>query len=102
MIIQQLQCEPNKWIFWCPGCHSHHWFDVTRWTWNGSLDKPTVRASILNNHTIKLQTSVLSNPTELQTRCHIFITDGQIQYLEDCTHSYAGETVPMEHLSWTI
>lgn len=28
--------------------------------------------------------------------CHSFITDGQIQYLSDCTHSLAGKTVPME------
>ena len=28
-------------------------------------------------------------------RCHIFIRDGRIQYLNDCTHALAGQTVDM-------
>jgi hypothetical protein len=28
-------------------------------------------------------------------RCHVFITDGVIHFLSDCTHSLAGQQVPM-------
>ena len=28
--------------------------------------------------------------------CHSFVTDGNIQFLSDCTHSLAGQTVPLE------
>jgi len=27
--------------------------------------------------------------------CHSFVTDGQIQFLGDCTHKLAGRTVPL-------
>jgi hypothetical protein len=28
-------------------------------------------------------------------RCHVFITNGQIQFLDDCTHALKGQTVPI-------
>lgn len=28
--------------------------------------------------------------------CHSFVTDGNIQFLSDCTHSLAGQTVPLK------
>jgi hypothetical protein len=31
-------------------------------------------------------------------RCHFFVRDGQIQFLEDCHHNLKGKTVPMEDL----
>ncbi|WP_241754456.1 hypothetical protein [Cupriavidus basilensis] len=27
--------------------------------------------------------------------CHSFVTDGRIQFLGDCTHALAGQTVPL-------
>jgi hypothetical protein len=30
------------------------------------------------------------------TRCHLFMTDGQLQFLADSEHALAGKTVPME------
>ena len=32
--------------------------------------------------------------------CHSFITDGRIQFLNDCTHALAGHTVPLPPFSW--
>ena len=29
-------------------------------------------------------------------RCHSFVTDGKIRFLNDCTHEMAGETVDLE------
>jgi hypothetical protein len=31
--------------------------------------------------------------------CHSFVTDGRIQFLEDCTHELAGQTVDLPE--WT-
>jgi hypothetical protein len=31
--------------------------------------------------------------------CHSFVTDGQIQFLSDCTHALAGQTVSLP--DWT-
>ena len=30
--------------------------------------------------------------------CHSFVTDGKIQYLNDCTHEYAGQTIELEDI----
>lgn len=27
--------------------------------------------------------------------CHSFVTDGRIQFLSDCSHALAGQTVPL-------
>lgn len=36
-------------------------------------------------------------PIEMvKTVCHSFVTDGNIQFLDDCTHELKGKTVPLE------
>ena len=30
--------------------------------------------------------------------CHSFVRDGLIQYLADCTHELAGQTVPLSRI----
>jgi hypothetical protein len=69
--------------FHCPGCHYGHHISVPRWTWNGSLDSPTVMPSLL------------VNGSDAASRCHSFVKDGRIQFLSDCFHSLAGQTVDL-------
>jgi hypothetical protein len=71
----------NVYCFHCPGCECSHPFDVTRWKWNGSMDKPTFTPSLL------------CNQHDPASRCHSFVTDGRIQFLSDCWHKLAGQTV---------
>ena len=78
--------------FLCPACGERHIVSVgprtywqQRWTWNGDTERPTIRASVL----------VTMNLPDRVTRCHSFITDGKIQYLDDCTHKMAGQTVEL-------
>lgn len=85
--------------FECPGCECAHSFRIEGpapvWTWNGDLDRPTFAPSLV----------VESGPTDpsawppdhvpASTRCHSFVRDGQIQFLGDCTHALAGQTVPL-------
>jgi len=78
-------------LYWCPGCKSGHKVSVDQpndtgscWTWNGSMERPTFRPSVL----------VHERPGG--HRCHSHVVDGQIQFLTDCTHALAGQTVPME------
>lgn len=66
--------------FHCPGCEYGHCFEVPTWSWNGSFDKPTFAPSLLvNQH---------HPPT-----CHLYMKDGMIQFLSDCNHKLAGQTV---------
>lgn len=68
---------------YCPGCKHHHLFD-SRWTFNGNFESPTFTPSMLVNK---------DNP---KSRCHSFVTDGRIQFLNDCHHELAGKTVELE------
>lgn len=70
----------NYW-FHCPGCANAHPVEVPRWSWNGSLERPTFTPSLLCNK---------DHPA---SRCHSFITDGMIHFLSDCWHPLAGQTV---------
>lgn len=80
----------HGWWVWCPGCKKAHIFDA-RWNFNGDMVKPTFRASML----------VYEHKNEAgyhQPRCHSFVTDGQIQFLNDCTHELKGKTVDLPYL----
>jgi hypothetical protein len=76
--------------FWCPGCKELHSVQVGKcspsWTFSGTRDNPTIRAS------------VLVSPNKKEHRCHLFVTDGKIQYLSDSHHELAGKTIEMEEI----
>ena len=51
------------------------------WSWNGDTEKPTLKPSVRTRGGNFL--------------CHSFITDGKVQFLNDCTHELAGQTVDL-------
>ena len=88
-------------VFFCPGCKYGHFFKTTppapQWTFNGDVEKPTVRASILvHSHETILPENDGTGKVTSTPRCHSFITDGMIQFLDDCTHELKGKTVALE------
>jgi hypothetical protein len=97
-------------MFRCPGCNENHavWVgDGTgpRWGWNGDVEKPTFTPSVLvrNGHYLnpdkcwcKFNATRPDEPPSFTCKqCHSFVTDGQIQFLSDCSHALAGQTVPL-------
>ncbi len=86
--------------FRCPGCDDFHQISVGTWTFNGDLERPTFTPSVLvggvqwgnddgfykPNHAV---------PAGGRIVCHSFVTDGRIQFLGDCTHHLAGQTVDL-------
>lgn len=60
------------------------------WQWNGSKDKPTFYPSIL--------TRLPWGEDRREIRNHVFIRDGVISYLSDCTHEYAGRSMELPRL----
>ncbi len=95
----------------CPGCHSAHRVRIGtgEWTWNGSVEKPTFTPSISvkSGHyaanfkaedncwcTYNAEHPDESSPFKCQI-CHSFVTDGRIQFLDDCTHELKGQTVDL-------
>jgi len=93
-------------LFWCPGCRSAHQVRVdpafgSAWGFNGSGDAPTFTPSVLVRGTQPLSdkeyTRVMAGE-RVDTRplvCHSFVTHGRIQFLSDCTHALAGQTVDL-------
>ncbi len=58
-----------------------------RWTFNGDFEMPTFSPS--------LNTWYGGSDGVPLHRCHSFIRDGRIQFLGDCTHALAGQTVDL-------
>jgi hypothetical protein len=57
------------------------------WTWNGSLETPTLRPSVKTWH---------ANGTI----SHLWLNDGICQHLGDSTDGLAGQTLPLRSLGW--
>jgi hypothetical protein len=94
MAVKLHLVRENWYAFHCPGCQCAHMIPVNGektdnghgWQWNGSLERPTLNPSIL----------VHSHPQHRMPptpRCHLFVRDGTVMYLADCTHELAGKTV---------
>ncbi len=104
--------ESGMVMFYCPGCKCHHGVHAdkstpnpltgARWGWNGSVDSPTFTPSILVRGTIPITDEEIElisagKPfTPVDFVCHSFVRDGRIQYLSDCTHEFAGQTIDLQ------
>jgi hypothetical protein len=104
-------------MFYCPGCKTQHGLRIGwefpgphAWGWNRSDDKPTFTPSVLvtgTDFTEKGEADyeawcAAGHPSPAPahfesrpTRCHSFVTDGRIQFLGDCTHALANQTVDL-------
>lgn len=97
-------------MFWCPGCDGAHQVWVgegsgPRWGYNGNPDRPTFTPSVLVRGTFGHPPVTSENldewkrapwpQTDVEHICHSFVTDGRIQFLGDCTHALAGQTVDL-------
>jgi hypothetical protein len=94
--------------FWCPGCEEIHVISVAAggWFFNGDYDTPTFSPSILvsGGHYASgwigpncWCTFNLEHPENRFkcSICHSFVKNGMIEFLGDCTHSLAGQTVTL-------
>ena len=106
-------------IFKCPGCKHTHVVPVVRpypasgWQFNGNVEAPTFSPSILarSGHYAQGKSAEgcyncaenAAHPEEAEgfdcMVCHSFVTDGRIQFLDDCTHALAGQTVDLPDAS---
>lgn len=95
--------------FWCPGCDEMHGISVKKlggagWDWDGNVDAPTFNPSILVTSKRRMTEEeyarvIGGEKIDLpDTCCHSFVRAGQIQFLGDCTHALAGQTVQMPDL----
>ena len=87
-VLGSVADNPTLFLFACPGCGYAHHLETRpgAWTWNGDLVKPTASPSLLINR----------DNRGGSPRCHLFIRNGNLVFLSDCTHDLAGKTVAME------
>lgn len=77
----------TQYLYMCPGCKTLHAIglksDGGSHDFNMNFDSPTISPSVLYaNHPI----------------CHAFIREGMIEFLSDCEHALAGQTVELPEL----
>lgn len=79
----------ERWVVFCPACRCGHGV-TSGWTFNGDMERPTFSPSLL------VTWEGFEDGKETKKICHSFVRDGKIQFLNDCTHALAGQTVPLE------
>jgi hypothetical protein len=103
--------------FWCPGCEELHTVrtEPPGWGFNGDRVKPTFTPSVLvrsirapggrdamtSEEEAEYDAIFAAGGREAAftsrfgTCCHSFVRDGRIEFLSDCTHAMAGQTVDL-------
>lgn len=95
--FEKIENTKGTYRFTCPGCNVMHliWTakeensEVIPWGFNGDINSPTITPSILVQYPMKDKTRI----------CHSFIKNGMIQYLPDCTHHLAGQTIELPEIT---
>ena len=101
--------EGGRVAFMCPGCKELHQVTILEvgprgrervgpcWGFNGDYDAPTFTPSILVTWSEPSDVPEEFDDTskDKQMVCHSFVCDGRIQFLGDCTHELAGQTVDL-------
>lgn len=100
--------------YWCQGCKDAHsirteGFGPLWQVTGGDTDKPTVKPSVLvtTGHHVKWYkpdlgcwcTYYAEHPEEDRDfecrKCHTLIKEGMVQFLSDCSHELANQTLPV-------
>lgn len=109
------EVAPGYVQWFCPGCQDTHHIPISdthnpgrAWGWNGDAEKPSFTPSVFvrSGHYVPGydgQGCYCNTPAPDGEEdwgfachsCHVFVTDGRIQFLSDCSHALAGQTVDM-------
>ena len=104
--------EPEKYkgnvAIKCPGCNCHHviatvvpFGNGAKWSFNGDMEKPTFTPSLLvrTGKYVPGHENMDEEGFEgMSSICHSFISNGFIQFLNDCTHELKGQTVELPQI----
>jgi hypothetical protein len=85
--------KPDAWIIACPVTGAIRIPRDGRWEFDGNYERPTFSPSVCEG----LEWD--ESGEKGNWRNHVYIREGRIEYLSDCTHSMAGRTVTIAPLS---
>lgn len=92
----------NRLLFSCPGCNCPHGVIISgngAWGFNGNMESPTFTPSVLVRYGTGSPHESSHDPKR-EAICHSYVRNGTIQFLGDCTHHLAGQTVPLPEFKW--
>lgn len=105
-VSSKLRRGEGRYFHWCPACKELHQLP-DRWKFNGDLERPTFSPSFRhsgkatvrdeNGHWLG-EWKLGPDGKPLDEVCHYILTDGQLRFCSDCTHDFAGRTVPLPDL----
>ena len=88
----------GEYAFFCPGCQSLHSYSTitpndkgAKWNFNNNMELPTFTPSLLVRFERK---------AGVECVCHLYLTDGKLQYLGDCTHDLKGKTIDLPEIGF--
>ena len=84
-----LRRAEGRYMHWCPGCNRMHPLP-DGWTFNGDVNRPTFTPSF--KHTIG------QNPDGSFITCRYILTNGVLNFCNDCHHPLSGKPVPLPEL----
>lgn len=90
--VKAAENEGHRYRFMCPGCNRSHEISDS-WEFNGDFDNPTFKPSVLGTGKWPNEEGEWED-----WRCHSFIENGEIRFLNDSTHSLAGKTVELPEI----
>ena len=100
--------DGERLCMWCPGCEEQHCIEVkdksqASWDFDGNLEAPTITPSIKRTAVQWEPSYKFHRPNHKvepgnETICHSFVRNGNWEFLPDCTHHLAGQTVPLPPL----
>ena len=78
-----------QYFFTCPACKEGHMINDT-WKFNKDFNQPSIKPSINVTGVYKNDEGVI-----IKSICHSVITNGFINFQDDCTHNLKGQTVEL-------
>lgn len=107
--MRKLIAMNGHYHFFCPGCNELHSPDAG-WQFTGTFENPTLSPSVFvkSGHFVDGNKDSCWCAFNAERRekgesesgfscgqCHSFIENGKIRFLNDCTHTLAGQTVDL-------
>lgn len=100
--VKLIPDDVGVYIFYCPGCKCNHYVHTqyknhsgAQWTFDGNMERPTFGPSINISYA---KGAKEEHPNMPDYRCHSFVQNGVIKFLNDCTHELKGCSVDLPEI----